>query len=194
MLVRSVGLSQPRELSSFSVDASALVDSPVETWIPAAACSRKASLAVIAGARPEKVTGFIARAIGERQNLLRRGFGKRVRLDDPAIRQVRKLLAGPEHRARLKREDQLLANRDIYFDAAAGGQWSNVSQIERVTVRVRVTILAVEPEFDAAAVSNGGVNRLQSLADSLNGHRRKQCKGRARSTRAYRRATRAVPT
>ena len=34
VLVRSVGLSQPRELSSFSVDASALVDSPVEKGRP----------------------------------------------------------------------------------------------------------------------------------------------------------------
>src|ERR1035437_10179658 len=34
MLVRSVGLSQPRELSSFSVDAPGLVDSPVEKGCP----------------------------------------------------------------------------------------------------------------------------------------------------------------
>jgi hypothetical protein len=34
MLVRSVGLSQPRELSSFSVDASAEIDSPVERELP----------------------------------------------------------------------------------------------------------------------------------------------------------------
>jgi hypothetical protein len=34
MLVRSVGLCQPRELSSFSVDASAFVDSPVEKGGP----------------------------------------------------------------------------------------------------------------------------------------------------------------
>jgi hypothetical protein len=34
MLVRSVGLSQLRELSSFSVDTSGLVDSPVEKGRP----------------------------------------------------------------------------------------------------------------------------------------------------------------
>jgi hypothetical protein len=33
MLVRSVGLSQPCELSSFSVDTSALLDSPVESLV-----------------------------------------------------------------------------------------------------------------------------------------------------------------
>ena len=68
----------------------------------------------------------------------------------------------------------MLANRDIYFDAAAGGQWSHVPQIKRVTVRVRVAILAVVCEFNSAAFSNGGVDRLQSAADAFKRHRREQ--------------------
>ena len=42
MLVQSVGLSQPLELSSFSVDASAVVDSPVEKGLPLGTFSNSA--------------------------------------------------------------------------------------------------------------------------------------------------------
>src|ERR1017187_1242634 len=55
MLVRSVGLSQPRELSSFSVDAPAEVDSPVGKGLPdwTVSNSREYLLTGIANAVPK---------------------------------------------------------------------------------------------------------------------------------------------
>src|ERR1017187_9841734 len=55
MLVQSVGLSQPRELSSFSDDASGLVDSPVERGLPdwTVSNSREYLLTGIANAVPK---------------------------------------------------------------------------------------------------------------------------------------------
>jgi hypothetical protein len=55
MLVQSAGLSQPHELSGFSVDASGLVDSPVEKGRPdwTVSNSREYLLAGIANAVPQ---------------------------------------------------------------------------------------------------------------------------------------------
>src|SRR5437773_2274915 len=93
-----------------------------------------------------KVARFVASAIGECQNFLGRGFGKRVCLDDSAIRQIREFLIGPKYRSGLKRKNNLLADCDIHLDTAARGQRPDIPQVERVTVRMRVAILAVERE------------------------------------------------
>ncbi len=50
-----------------------------------------------------KITGLVAGAIRQSQNFLGRGFGKRVRLDDSAIRQIREFLVSAEDRADLQR-------------------------------------------------------------------------------------------
>jgi predicted nucleotidyltransferase len=84
MLVRSVGLSQPHELSTFSVDASAEVDSPVEGGPPLGTFSNLAIFGlslgimgvdesvlsevvrrVLAVARPDRIILFGSAATGQ---------------------------------------------------------------------------------------------------------------------------------
>ena len=117
-----------------------------------------------------KVARFVAGTISQREDFFRRRFSERVRLDHSAIWKIRELLVGAEYRARFKGKFKVLADRDIHLDAAARGRRSNVTQVERVTVRVRMTILTIEREFNCAAVTNRSVDRVQLLEDVFERH------------------------
>jgi len=65
------------------------------------------------------VAWFIPGAVREGHYLLSRDFRKRVNQHDSAVRQVRELFVGPQDRPGIEWKYEVLADRDIHFQAAA---------------------------------------------------------------------------
>jgi hypothetical protein len=56
---------------------------------------------------------------------------------------------------------------DVHLDIIARRQWSDIPKIERVAVRVRLTIFPVEREGNARGFAHGSINRNKAVSQLL---------------------------
>ncbi len=99
----------------------------------------------------EQVTGLVARSVQKRHRLLDGHFVQGVNADARVRGQIPVLLVSPEERALFDRQNDAFMESDVRLDGLAGGAGERplVRQVEGVTVLVRMTIQAVEPNLHA---------------------------------------------
>lgn len=128
----------------------------------------------LAGEVPKiiEIARLVPCPVAEGDHLFRRDLGERVDPDKRPVWQIFVLGISPYDRDLLDRAYDLLVDGDVNLEwvACSRGKWALVLQIERMAVRVRISILTREAPFDPGGFSNSREDGLKLAADGLERH------------------------